>query len=408
MAALGVSYEALPLMREVGTLSGGERSGWWSRLCCGQAAEVPLLDEPDETTSTSQESAGSSSSSAFHAQDGAAGQRRPGNCWPKCAERIVTVEDGSVWRHGGGFATYAQARRDRIERLDELRRRWDEEHEKAQAAGPACTAEGVLQRRDGSLPGCMRPRQGCASSRRPGRPSCRRATRTCGCACAAAGPASGGDLRDLEAHRAHAAFQRGGLVRRAGRRARPQRLRQVLLPAAARRREVRHEGTARLGAGSCPGCSRRPTRARTWPAAGRRDPHDRARDAAQRGDGRARRYELQYCARQAFDSLSGGQQDGCRSCLLELALLDRCRCSTSQPTTSTWPARRHCRQAWSRSRAPCWPSRTTAGSPSHSTGSWCSAGTGTSMRLTAPSGTRLALPGPGDRPLARLHGVHRA
>jgi ATPase subunit of ABC transporter with duplicated ATPase domains len=32
--------------------------------------------------------------------------------------------------HGGGFASYAQARRDRGERLDELRRRWDEEHEK--------------------------------------------------------------------------------------------------------------------------------------------------------------------------------------------------------------------------------------------------------------------------------------
>src|SRR5207248_6938661 len=47
-----------------------------------------------------------------------------------CAQRIVTVEDGSVWIHGGGFATYAQARQDRNERLDELRRRWDEEHEK--------------------------------------------------------------------------------------------------------------------------------------------------------------------------------------------------------------------------------------------------------------------------------------
>jgi ATPase subunit of ABC transporter with duplicated ATPase domains len=32
--------------------------------------------------------------------------------------------------HGGGFASYAQARRDRNDRLDELRRRWDEEHEK--------------------------------------------------------------------------------------------------------------------------------------------------------------------------------------------------------------------------------------------------------------------------------------
>ena len=32
--------------------------------------------------------------------------------------------------HGGGFGSYAQARADRISRLEELRRRWDEEHEK--------------------------------------------------------------------------------------------------------------------------------------------------------------------------------------------------------------------------------------------------------------------------------------
>ena len=47
-----------------------------------------------------------------------------------CAERIITVEDRNVWVHGGGFADCAQARRERNERLDELRRRWDEEHEK--------------------------------------------------------------------------------------------------------------------------------------------------------------------------------------------------------------------------------------------------------------------------------------
>jgi len=45
-------------------------------------------------------------------------------------QRIVTVEDGHVWVHGGGFAGYAQARADRISRLEELRRRWDEEHDK--------------------------------------------------------------------------------------------------------------------------------------------------------------------------------------------------------------------------------------------------------------------------------------
>ena len=51
---------------------------------------------------------------------------------------------GHVWMHGGGFATYAQARRDRNDRLDELRRRWDEEHAKLKAlrsvADPTCAA----------------------------------------------------------------------------------------------------------------------------------------------------------------------------------------------------------------------------------------------------------------------------
>ena len=35
-----------------------------------------------------------------------------------------------MWIHGGGFATFANARRERFDRLEELRRRWDEEHEK--------------------------------------------------------------------------------------------------------------------------------------------------------------------------------------------------------------------------------------------------------------------------------------
>ena len=48
----------------------------------------------------------------------------------RAATRIVTVEGGSSWMHGGGFATYHEARSDRHERLDELLRRWDEEHER--------------------------------------------------------------------------------------------------------------------------------------------------------------------------------------------------------------------------------------------------------------------------------------
>jgi ATPase subunit of ABC transporter with duplicated ATPase domains len=46
----------------------------------------------------------------------------------------VTLELGAAgntaWVHGGGFASYHDARRDRFARLEELRRRWDEEHAK--------------------------------------------------------------------------------------------------------------------------------------------------------------------------------------------------------------------------------------------------------------------------------------
>ena len=48
-----------------------------------------------------------------------------------CAQRIVTVgENRRVWVHGSRFSGYAQARADRISRLEELRRRWNKEHQK--------------------------------------------------------------------------------------------------------------------------------------------------------------------------------------------------------------------------------------------------------------------------------------
>jgi ATPase subunit of ABC transporter with duplicated ATPase domains len=42
----------------------------------------------------------------------------------------VAVEGGSAWVHGGGFASWHEARTARHDRLDELRRRWDEERAK--------------------------------------------------------------------------------------------------------------------------------------------------------------------------------------------------------------------------------------------------------------------------------------
>ena len=105
------------------------------------------------------------------------------------AQRIVTVEDGSVWVHGGGFATYAQARRDRNDRLDELRRRWDEEHEKLKQLVR-------MYRQKASYNDAMASRLQAAetrlrSSRTQGRRNWRPGSRTSGCGCAAAAPANG-------------------------------------------------------------------------------------------------------------------------------------------------------------------------------------------------------------------------
>src|SRR5208282_4020298 len=48
------------------------------------------------------------------------------------ASTIVSVEPApggsEVWVHGGGFATFHQAREHRFERFEELRRRWEEKH----------------------------------------------------------------------------------------------------------------------------------------------------------------------------------------------------------------------------------------------------------------------------------------
>ena len=50
------------------------------------------------------------------------------------AKTIAVLELGAagntVWIHGSGFATLAAARRDRFARFEELRRRWDEQHQK--------------------------------------------------------------------------------------------------------------------------------------------------------------------------------------------------------------------------------------------------------------------------------------
>jgi ATPase subunit of ABC transporter with duplicated ATPase domains len=127
MAALGLSYDRCQ-WREVATLSGGEQKRLVLESLLRGKDEVLLLDEPDNYLDVlgkiwlEQQLAATPKTVLLVSHDR--------ELLAACAERIITVEDRHVWVHGGGFATYAEARRERNERLDELRRRWDEEHEK--------------------------------------------------------------------------------------------------------------------------------------------------------------------------------------------------------------------------------------------------------------------------------------
>ncbi|ACZ89925.1 energy-dependent translational throttle protein EttA [Streptosporangium roseum] len=125
--SMGLPYDAIR-GRPVTSLSGGEQKRLVLEALLRGPDELLLLDEPDNYLDV------------------------PGKQWlearlqatdktvllvshdrrllAEAADRIVTVEDRGVWIHGGGFATYAKAREERISRLEERRRRWNEEHAK--------------------------------------------------------------------------------------------------------------------------------------------------------------------------------------------------------------------------------------------------------------------------------------
>jgi ATPase subunit of ABC transporter with duplicated ATPase domains len=118
--------------RPLATLSGGEQKRLALEVLLRSDADVLLLDEPDNYLDV------------------------PGKEWledalrtcPKTillishdrqllagvAHRVVTLEGGTAWVHGGSFATWHEAREARLARIDEEHRRWQEERKRMQAA----------------------------------------------------------------------------------------------------------------------------------------------------------------------------------------------------------------------------------------------------------------------------------
>jgi ATPase subunit of ABC transporter with duplicated ATPase domains len=134
VAAFGIPFERAQ-WREVGTLSGGEQKRLVLEALLRGPDEVLLLDEPDNYLDVpgkrwlEQALTQSPKTVLFVSHDR--------ELLAHTAGRVVTVELGAagntVWTHGGGFATYHDARRERFSRLEELRRRWDEERAKLKA-----------------------------------------------------------------------------------------------------------------------------------------------------------------------------------------------------------------------------------------------------------------------------------
>ena len=131
--ALGAPFR-LAQYRDLHTLSGGEQKRVMLEALLRGDAEILLLDEPDNYLDVPgkewlERALRETSKSVLLVS-------HDRQLLARAADRIVTLELGAAgstaWTHGGGFEGYADARAERLSRLAELRRRWDDKHAQLQ------------------------------------------------------------------------------------------------------------------------------------------------------------------------------------------------------------------------------------------------------------------------------------
>ncbi len=132
--ALSLPYERVK-WRQLSTLSGGERKRVVLEALLRGPDEVLLLDEPDNFLDVpgkrwlEDRIRASNKTMLFISHDR--------ELMARTATAVVTLElraaGNSTWTHPGGFESYHLARTERFQRLEESRRRWDEDHAKLKA-----------------------------------------------------------------------------------------------------------------------------------------------------------------------------------------------------------------------------------------------------------------------------------
>jgi ATPase subunit of ABC transporter with duplicated ATPase domains len=127
LSAIRQSYAAVS-ERPLTTFSGGEQKRLALEVLLRSDAEVLLLDEPDNFLDVrgknwlAEQLRATTKTVLYVTHDR--------QLLADSATRVLTLEGSGAWVHGAGFATYHQARQERLAKLDDDFRRWTQERDR--------------------------------------------------------------------------------------------------------------------------------------------------------------------------------------------------------------------------------------------------------------------------------------